>query len=64
MKIKTGFLKFTFLLLIATSASNNLYALGKMQDDSLAAQVEKVKGLISYLEFALNTIGDSNTPPR
>jgi len=64
MKIKTGFLKLAFLLLIASSTSNDLYALGKMQDDSLAVQVEKVKGLISYLEFALNTIGDSNTPPR
>jgi Leucine-rich repeat (LRR) protein len=34
------------------------------QEDSTAIRIEKVKELITYLEFALNTIGDAYTPPR
>lgn len=34
------------------------------QDDSTAVQIERVRELITYLEFALNTIGDAYTPPR
>jgi Leucine-rich repeat (LRR) protein len=64
MKIKTGLLKLIFLLLIASSMSSNLYAYRNMQDDSTAVQIERVKELITYLEFALNTIGDAYTPRR
>jgi hypothetical protein len=64
MKIKTSLLKVLFLLLIAVGMNNDLYAYGKMQDDSTAVQIDRVKELITYLEFALNTIGDAYTPRR
>ncbi len=64
MKIKTGLIKLTFLSLIVAFTSNDLLAYRKMQDDSTAVQIEKVKELITYLEFALNTIGDAYTPQR
>ena len=64
MKIKTGFLKLIILLFITVCMSHDLLAYRKMQDDTTAAQIERVKELITYLEFALNTLGDAYTPRR
>jgi len=64
MKIKTSLLKLIFLILIAACMSNDIHAYRKMQDDSTAAQIARVKELITYLEYALNTIGDAYTPRR
>jgi hypothetical protein len=47
--------------------SNTVFSTGRVglaQEDSTAIRIEKVKELITYLEFALNTIGDAYTPPR
>ena len=44
--------------------NHDLLAYRKMQDDTTAAQIERVKELITYLEFALNTLGDAYTPRR
>ncbi|MFN2128118.1 MAG: leucine-rich repeat domain-containing protein, partial [Anaerolineales bacterium] len=64
MKIKTGFKSYLVFVFLFTSIIFNVPSTSYAQEDSTAMQIERVKELITYLEFALNTLGDANTPSR
>jgi hypothetical protein len=64
MKIRTSLQVFIVFLILFTSTSFNATSRGLIQNDSTASQIARVKELVSYLEFALNTLGDAYTPSR
>jgi len=64
MKTKTSFQTLAFLLLLIANCSFGRTQQDVDQEDSTAVQVERVRELVTYLEFALNTLGDAYTPSR
>jgi len=63
MKINTSF-KILFVIFVFTSTVLGKPFTAYGQEDSTVVQIDRVKELITYLEYALNTIGDAYTPPR
>ena len=64
MKINTGLKFYLVLVFLFTSILSGVPTTSLAQEDSTAVQIERVKELINYLEFALNTLGDAYTPSR
>jgi len=64
MKIKASFQILVFLLIMVANVSFSKTKYGIYQEDSTAIQIERIKELVTYLEFALNTLGDAYTPTR
>ena len=64
MKIKTSLFIGLFFIALMSPGISRVVAHPFIQDDSTAAQIERVRELVTYLEFALNTIGDAYTPRR
>jgi len=64
MKIRTSLQVFIVFVILFTCTSYGATSRILIQDDSTASQIARVKELVSYLEFALNTLGDAYTPSR
>jgi len=64
MKIKTSFRILSFLLVLFAMNSFGGIKQDVDQEDSTDVHIERVRELVTYLEFALNTLGDAYTPSR
>lgn len=63
MRIKTGLLLYVILFLFIHYPGFS-GQLDINQEDTTDINIDKVRELISFLEYSLNTVGDGNTPPR
>jgi Leucine-rich repeat (LRR) protein len=64
MKTNTSFKIIALTLFLFSLKSFGETRQDVAQEDSTAIHIERVRELVSYLEFALNTLGDAYTPSR